>query len=371
MDWGYCGQINIDGCEIKLYVFAFTLSWSRVRYVEFVTSMNMATFFGCMHRAFEYIGGVPSEILFDNAKTVVSERVGGIVRFNENLLWMAAVYGFTPKACWTNDPESKGKVESSIKYVKRDFYYGCSYNGLGDLNRQALEWCNEVANCKIHSTTGEVPFERLAEERNYLRPLAVTEPMFIIENRKATKTQLISIDGNKYSVPVQFARKQVKYRRFEDRIELLDNGTVVDTIVLVPGRGKSVVQDRHYPAHSSLKKSVHPLQAKFEALAPSARAYLQGLSQSRSGHLREQMERIISLAVTYSQNELNAAMKRGIAFKAFGHVQLKRTLEKQRKNPLSLPSVPKEPMNGLSRYTSIQNAGVEQRDLSYYGGYGA
>ncbi len=80
-----------------------------------------------------------------------------------------------------------------------------------------------------------------------------------------TKTQLISIDGNKYSVPVQFARKQVKYRRFEDRIELLDNGTVVDTIVLVPGRGKSVVQDRHYPAHSSSKESVHPLQAKFEA----------------------------------------------------------------------------------------------------------
>jgi hypothetical protein len=83
------------------------------------------------------------------------------------------------------------------------------------------------------------------------------------------------------------------------------------------------------------------------------------------------MERIISLAVTYSQNELNAAMERGIAFRAFGYVQLRRTLEKQRKNPLSLPSVPKEPMNGLSRYTSIQNAGVEQRDLSYYGGYGA
>lgn len=371
VDWGYCGKINIDGCEVKLYVFAFTLSWSRVRYAEFVTSLNMATFFGCMHRAFEYIGGVPSEILFDNAKTVVSERVGGIVRFNENLLWLAATYGFTPKACWIKDPESKGKVESSVKYVKRDFYYGCSYNGLRDLNHQAREWCDEVANCKIHSTTGEVPFERLAEERSYLHPLAVDKPMFIVESRKATKTQLISIDGNKYSVPVQFARKRVKYRRFEDRIELLDDGTVVDTIALVPGRGKSVVQDRHYPAHSNPKKSVHPLQAKFEALAPSARAYLQGLSQSRNGHLREQMERIINLAATYSENELDTAMKRGIAFKAFGHVQLKRTLEKQRKNPLSLPNVPKEPTNELSRYTSIQNAGVEQRDLSYYGGYGA
>lgn len=363
--------MDIGGRKVPLYVFAFSLSWSRMRYVEFVTSLNMATFFGCMHRAFEYIGGVPREILFDNTKTVVSERVGGLIRFNENLLRLAATYGFTPKACWTNDPESKGKVESSVKYVKRDFYYGCSHFGLEDLNLQALQWCNEVANCKVHGTTGEVPFERLAEERDYLHPLAVCEPMFIMEGRKATKTQLISIDGNKYSVPVQFARKQVKYRRFESRIELLDNGAVVDTLYLVPGKGQTIVQDRHYPAHSRPKKQTHPLQVKFEALAPSAHSYLQGLSQSRSGHLREQMEKIISLAGTYSENELNAAMKRGIAFKAFGYAQLKRTLEKQRRNPLSLPSVPKEDMNALSRYTSIQTAGVEQRDLGYYGGYDA
>ena len=107
---------------------------------------------------------------------------------------------------------------------------------------------------------------------------------------------------------------------------MLDEGTVVDTIALVPGRGKRVVQDRHYPAHSSPKKSVHPLQAKFAALAPSARAYLQGLSHSRNGHLREQMERFINLAATYSENELDTDMTRGNAYKALGHVQLKRTL---------------------------------------------
>jgi hypothetical protein len=57
--------------------------------------------------------------------------------------------------------------------------------------------------------------------------------LFIVESRKATKTQLISLDGNKYSVPVQFARKRVKFRRFEGRIELLDGGKVIDTIELV------------------------------------------------------------------------------------------------------------------------------------------
>jgi len=77
--------------------------------------------------------------------------------------------------------------------------------------------------------------------------LVIGQPLFVVESRKATKTQLISIDGNKYSVPVQFARKQVNYRRFEDQIELLDGDEVIDTIELVAGKGKSIVQDRHYP----------------------------------------------------------------------------------------------------------------------------
>ncbi len=173
---------------------------------------------------------------------------------------------------------------------------------------------------------------------------------------------------------MQFARKRVKYRRFEARIELLDGEKVIDTIELVAGRGgKSIVQDRHYPAHSRPKRTSHPLQAKFEALSPSAKVYLEGgLSQSRTGHLREQMEQIVDLANMYSESELEAAMERGIIFRAFGYGQLKRTLGKQRRNPLSLPGVPRKASDMLIRYACMQGiGGVEQRDLSYYrGGHG-
>ena len=169
---------------------------------------------------------------------------------------------------------------------------------------------------------------------------------------------------------MQFARKRVKYRRFEARIELLDGEKVIDTIELVAGRGKSIVQDRHYPAHSRPKRTSHPLQAKFEALSPSAKVYLEGLSQSRTGHLREQMEQIVDLANMYSESELEAAMERGIIFRAFGYGQLKRTLGKQRRNPLSLPGVPRKASDMLIRYACMQGIGVEQRDLSYYRGHG-
>ena len=114
VDWGHFGTIVENGARHKLYAFVFTLCWSRVSYVEFIIRGDMATFISCMNRAFEYIGGVPREVLFDNAKVVVSERVGKIVRFNQNLLQFALSSGFTPLACWTNDPESKGKVESQV-----------------------------------------------------------------------------------------------------------------------------------------------------------------------------------------------------------------------------------------------------------------
>ncbi len=97
VDWGHFGTIIENGARYKLYAFVFTLCWSRVSYVEFIVRADMATFLSCMNRAFEYIGGVPPrEVLFDNAKVVVSERVGKIVRFNQDLLHYALSAGFTP-----------------------------------------------------------------------------------------------------------------------------------------------------------------------------------------------------------------------------------------------------------------------------------
>ena len=103
VDWGHFGTIVVEGATYKLYAFVFTLCWSRVSYVEFIIRGDTATFLSCLQRALKYVGGVPREIVFDNAKVVVSERVGKIVRFNENLLHFALACGFTPKACWTYD----------------------------------------------------------------------------------------------------------------------------------------------------------------------------------------------------------------------------------------------------------------------------
>lgn len=371
VDWGHFGTIIENGARYKLYAFVFTLCWSRVSYVEFIVRTDMATFLSCMNRAFEYIGGVPREVLFDNAKVVVSERVGKIVRFNQDLLHYALSSGFTPLACWVNDPESKGKVESQVKYVRRGFYYGRKFKDLDHLNRETLAWCNDGANLRVHGTTHDIPWDRLATEKHHLKPFSPTATPYITGERRATRTSMIAVEGNQYSVPSRFASRRVRFRRFEKHLELLDGQEVIDTIPLIYGRGERIIRDDHYPEHQraqSRKTASHPLQAKFEALAPEASAYLKGLSQSGIGTLRDQMQSIVELSEDYSPVAISQAMQRALEFKSFGYGVLKRILKRQASAPESLPE---SPLTKTKLLPESLNVRVEKRDLVYYQGLGA
>ena len=197
VDWGHCGYIVVDGVKRQLYAFSFVLSYSRIRYVEFTTSQDMLTFLGCHQRALHYIGGVPQQLLYDNCKTVVTERVGSVIQFNLDLLRFAARYGFKPDACWMHDPESKGKVESSIKYLKHDFLYARPREDFEGLNRVVIQWCDEVATEKRRGTTREPPSSRLADERRALGPLPIGPlPLFEQLTRQVRKDATFVFETN-------------------------------------------------------------------------------------------------------------------------------------------------------------------------------
>ncbi len=102
-----------------------------------------------------------------------------------------------PQACWINDPESKGKVESQVKYVRRGFFYGRKFKDLDHLNHEVLIWCNNEANPpRVHGTTHEIPWDRLATEKHHLKPLLPITMPYIMGERRATRTSMISVEGN-------------------------------------------------------------------------------------------------------------------------------------------------------------------------------
>jgi transposase len=243
MDWGHFG----NWAGTRLYAFVLMLCFSRMRYVEFTQRQDSETLLNCLVHAFHYFGGVTATLLTDNMKTVVVERVEGQPQWNPRFLDFAAYYGFVPRVCHPYRPETKGKVESTIRYLRTSFWPGVSFASLSDLNRQAFQWCEE-ANGRMHATTRAVPVERWPQEH---LPALAGRPDYdtsYVSYRQVSKDCLLSYRGNRYSVPHTYAGKTVTVR------EGLDSGTIrifhqQDRIAehrLASGKGKMVMEAAHY-----------------------------------------------------------------------------------------------------------------------------
>lgn len=365
VDWGHFGTFTEDGQTFKLYAFVMVLSWSRMRYVEFTTSQDTATFLACHRRALAYFGGVPHEILYDNAKTVVQERVGWVIRFHLDLLRFAAAYGFKPQACWMEDPESKGKVENAISYLRRDFYYGTEFPSLSELQRQVRTWMDEVANAQVSEATDAVPAEAVKEERPFLLPLPAHAIAIAMEgSARISKTCLLKWGGNTYSVPDELARRKVTLYIYEDRLDVRWEGKTVITLPRLRGKGQHRILPEHYQHRQrgpGAKGDI--LQRRFEAIGPAAPAYLIGLSHARQRHLREQAQGILDLCPVYGAGVVHAAMERAASFGAYGYGTIKRILAKQQRAPEALPE---HPAPRLPVTVGVPAIAVQQRSPSYY-----
>lgn len=222
VDWGHFGFIKHQGRRRRLYGFVMTLGWSRASYLEFTISTETAWWLRCHIHAFRYLGGVPQVVLHDNLKTAVLEReTDGTIHWNPRYLDFAHYYGFTPKACRPYRAQTKGKVEAGIRYVRGNFWTGLRFFDLTDLNEQAKGWLDLTANVRVHGTTGEVPFDRLALEP--LQSLAGKSDYdtSLIAFRRVTKDCFISYDGNYYSVPAKYARKTVEVKESEEGLLLV------------------------------------------------------------------------------------------------------------------------------------------------------
>lgn len=166
----------------RLSVFVATLGWSRAAFVEFVPDERLETLLRCHEHAFLAFGGVPREVLLDNMRTVVLERDRygrGQHRFHPGFLDFAGHCGFRPRLCQPYRAQSKGKVERFIRFLRGSFWVPLASRMAAEgivvdaaaANLAAGRWLREVANARLHATTGEVPADRLEEERQALGPV--------------------------------------------------------------------------------------------------------------------------------------------------------------------------------------------------------
>lgn len=178
-------QMQVDWIEFKrdrLSAFVAILGHSRASYVEYVTDERIETLVACHMHAFEYFGGVPREVLYDNMKTVVIERDAygeGQHRFHPTLWDLARHYTFKPRLCRPYRAKTKGKVERFNRYLRYSFHLPLVTRlrqaGLmldrDTASIEARRWLKDVANARVHGETRRVPAEVLIEERACLQGL--------------------------------------------------------------------------------------------------------------------------------------------------------------------------------------------------------
>lgn len=174
-------QAQVDFAEFRLpwgkrYALVVVLGYSRLLWLKFYPRQTLATVISGLEAAFAAVGGVPTELLFDQMKAVIVEdqrAAGGKLLENAEFLRFAAHWGFRIRACRPYRAKTKGKVERPIRYIRSNFFYGREFIGDADLDAQCRAWLDDVANVRTHRTTQCVPRVRFeTEEVMHLQPLA-------------------------------------------------------------------------------------------------------------------------------------------------------------------------------------------------------
>ncbi|MDI9260531.1 IS21 family transposase [Alicyclobacillus sendaiensis] len=264
VDWGMVEYTDVYGVRRKLAVFVMVLSYSRMMYVEFTPRCDVHHFLRCTIHALEYFGGVPTVALTDRMKTVLLEMEDGHrPKWHPLFEDFALTVGLYPRVCKPRRPQTKGKVERMIDYVKEHFWPLRPFTDWDDLNRQSLAWCERVSR-RIHGTTGERPCDRMLRER--LRPLPEPERLekFLEEERRVSLDGFISYDGVRYGVPWAYSGRTVKVRHRRNEIEIWCEGVCIAKHSTGHRVGSTVPLEGQYDGWSASNGQIRPRPVAFQ-----------------------------------------------------------------------------------------------------------
>lgn len=366
VDWGECGRVRVGSTTRKVSAFVAVLCYSRLMFIEFSLSQRKAEFYRGLVNALTFFGGSPRNLIFDNLKSAVLNGSGRSACFHPEFLALCGYFCLQPVPCARRDPESKGVVEGGMRYVKHNALAGRADELLRfeDYLALALYWRDQVANLRIHETTHERPLERFQQERALLRPLpSIPFDTDEIVPAVVSPHARIEFDGNRYSVPPQFARRPVIVRANRDELRLLHEGQVVAQHVRCYERRQLLVLPDHRLAALTFRQrpGQHALEHEFDAWGPEARAFHLRLN-SRPVKTRIHLRRLLGLAQLYGRAAVLTAITRALELATYDAACVENLLlAERRRRQLPTPTLP-----APKRRELIDDIELEPADPSLY-----
>ena len=295
VDFGQFSMRNTQGSRVKVFFFTFVLSRSRYKYVFFSKApFTTATSIEAHEYAFTYMEGMPDILVYDQDRVFMVEENKGDLILTEQFKAYSNQRRFKLHFCRKSDPESKGKVENVVKYVKQNFLYNRSFTDIDTLNEEALAWLGRTANELPHNTTQKRPFQEWIVEKPFLHPCT---PL-ILQSPKGTpyavrKDNSFSYKGNFYSLP---------YGTYQGRgskvlLEKADNCLVVYNLknhelcrhLVRSGSGEKIINNNHRREKSHAIQELEDRFCSMVGNAESANRFIAAIRQDKPRYVRDQL----------------------------------------------------------------------------------
>jgi transposase len=218
----------IAGRERRVYALLASLPYSGAQTAFLSLEMTVEAFLEGHVHAFEWLGGVPRECVYDNLRAAVARREGERVIWNPRFLHLRGHYGFHATACTPATPREKGAVEAAVRYLKSGFWPARRFRELAELDAQYADWRDRICNQRSHATGHFLVEDRLVEERAALRPLPPGR--FDSSGHRTTRVPLdgyLRHGGCFYRAPTRLVHERVELCFDRDQVWIVHRGVEV------------------------------------------------------------------------------------------------------------------------------------------------
>ena len=313
-DFGEYNMTDPDGNRKKVYFFAMVLSRSRYKFVLFNDHpFTTETAIAAHEAAFAFFDGYPDELVYDQDKLLlVNENKGDLILTHAFRAYCQSI-PCRLHFCRKNDPQSKGKIENVIKYIKYNFLRGRCFYSIHTLNAQAIEWLQRTANAKEHSTTLKIPVQEWEFERVFLFPMNKVQPLVLDHPLyNVTKDNVIHFKGSSYSVPDGTFCKpktEVLVHLENDILYICNNGgeeIARHPISLL--KGQQIVNNNHRRDHSKKVTELINQVSMLFTNQPRAMEYLENIHTLMPRYARDQVNMIASAGKKYTKAEMDQTL---------------------------------------------------------------
>ena len=332
VDMGEIILETVSGRSKKVYCFGMVLSNSRQKYALWrERPWTTRSFIEAHIKAFEFFGGRTQEIVYDQDKVLaVSENHGDIIYTDEFQIFKETI-GFDVFLCHGADPESKGRIENVVKYLKHGFAEHRIFKDTDNFNEDCIAWLERTGNAKIHETTKKIPAEVFALEKEYLIPVSeysFEKPVTESITYQVRKDNVVLFHSNRYRVPKGTYSKGKKVYMITEggEVSIVDasTGEIYATHPISAGKGEligSTTNDYREKSQSLKELEADVLSRFMDSVAASE--FFEKLYHQKRRYYRDQLQIVKRLFTEYDGQFINRALSYCLERNIYSAVELK------------------------------------------------